>query len=523
MFYGGRQMQPQTLENYLPHVQEQLAGIFEARPCEELFSKVPGCDNGQHLIIPTEAPSSTLFASFDQQQETLMNTETHVYNYSSNADPITQTALTKRLYPSVSETDAFGTEALDTAPSSTFDNPLHTIDIDALMSQRPISKENGMHSADIDRSIQDYHGFQSTQLSNYLESWLKRPVLADHCLQIFHGWKTHKENQHAQLSIENAPIQLGDLAPKATGGYYLRWNNTGIVINPGKKFMHHFHQTGLHIKDIDIVLVTHEDPDTFSDIQEIYELNFRLNRASGDQQIIHYYLNQKAYRELATLLKPHSKSERNAIHCLELFAESPEVEQVKLGDGILLHYFTTQPQFSLNSTSLRPHQLAQSNLGIRLELSNPLSNQASHVTLGYVSGSWSPFIGQHLAHCDILLAGIGNTNQSDYNKIVHLDDCLGYYGVCSLLEDTLPKLIVCSEFGSREGDLRLELIKKMRKEYADKSSTILPADIGMCVDLKTMTVKCSITNEYVNPRFVRVIRSSGLFGMMHYLAPANYL
>lgn len=519
-----RQMQPQTLENYLPHVQEQLAGIFEARPCEGLFSKAPGCDGGQHLIIPTEAPSSLLFASFDlQQQETIMNTETHVYNYSSNADPTTKTALTQRLYPSINEMNAFSESTDASTPSSTFDSPLHTIDIDAMVSQRPISKENGIHSADIDRSIQDYHSFQSGQLSNYLERWLKRPPLPDYCLQVFHGWKTPDETQHAQFSLESAPIQLGDIAPKATGGFYLRWNNMGIVINPGKKFMHHFHQAGLHIKDIDIVLITHEDADAYGDIQEIYELNFRLNRASGDQQIIHYYLNHKAYRELATLLKPHSKSERNAIHCLELFAESPETEQVRLGDGILLHYFTTQPQFSLTSTSLRHNQLDQSNLGIRLELSHPHSNEASHVTLGYISGSWSPFIGQHLATCDILLAGIGNTNQSDYNKIVHLDDCLGYYGVCSLLEETLPKLIVCTEFGSREGDLRLELIKKMRTDYADKATTILPADIGMCIDLKTMTVKCSITNEYVDPRLVRVIRSSGLFGLMHYLAPANYL
>lgn len=453
-----------------------------------------------------------------------MNTETHIYNYSSSADPNTKAALTQRLYPSIDEANAHF-QPTKNAPSSAFDALKHMMDVDAMTSHAPVDKEkHSILSYDIEQTIQDYHVFQSNQLSNYLDRWLRRPPLPDHCLQIFHGWKRHHETQQNMPSaLETSSLFFGDTSLKSTGGFYLRWNNMGIVINPGKTFLFHFHQSGLHIKDIDIVIATREEASTYADIEEIHDLNSRLNRASGEQQIIHYYLNQKAYRELSTLLKPHSKLERNAIHCLELFAESPEIEQVKLGEGILLHYFTTQPQFSLTSHSFR-HQLAQSNLGIRLELSKSHSNETSNITLGYVSGvSWSPFMGHHLAKCDILLAGIGDTNQNDYNKVVHLNDCLGYYGICSLLEDTLPKLLICTEFGSREGDLRLELIKKMRAEYADKSTIILPADIGMYMDLKTLSIKCSMTHQYVRPDLIKTVRTSGLFGLMHYLAPANYL
>lgn len=453
-----------------------------------------------------------------------MNTETHIYNYSSSADPTTRAALTQRLYPSIEETGVHFQPAKNT-PSSAFDTLKHMIDIDALASHTPAHKGNRpILSHDIEQTIQDYYGLQSSQLSNYLDRWLRRPLLQDHCLQIFHGWKGHNETQqNIPSALETSSLFFGDMSLKSSGGFYLRWNNMGIVINPGKTFLYHFHQAGLHIKDIDIVIVTREDPSAYADIEEIYNLNSRLNRASGEQQIINYYLNQKAYRELSTWLKPHSKLERNAIHSLELFAESPEIEQVKLGEGILLHYFTTQPHFSSTSHSFR-HQLAQSNLGIRLKLSKSHANETSSVTLGYVSGvSWSPFMGHHLAKCDILLAGIGDTNQNDYNKVVHLNDCLGYYGICSLLEDTLPKLLICTEFGSREGDLRLELIKKMRAEYADKSTIILPADIGMCMDLKTLAIRCSMTHQYVRPDLIKIIRTSGLFGLMHYLAPANYL
>lgn len=525
--YGGSQMQPQTLESYLPHVQEQLAGIFEARPCEELFSsEAPQCINEQHLSISNEAPSLSSYASFNlQPQETIMNTETHVYNYSSSADPETSAELTQRLYPSTNE-NGYETPSQEKELSSSISHSSEeSFDHDIALSSPPVAKSSTtFNSQDLDRTIQDYHGFQSNQLSSYLERWLRRPLLPDHCLQIFHGWRNNNDSHtNHPLNLDSTPSTLEDISADATGGFYLRWNNTGIVVNPGKKFMQHFHKAGLHIKDIDIVLVTHENAETYADIQDIYELNFRLNRASGDQQIIHYYLNHNAFRELSILLKPHSKSERNAIHCLELFPESPEVEQIQLRDGILLHYFTTQPQFSLASTSLRNQSPSPSHLGLRLELSKSPLNESSNITLGYISGSWSPFIEQYLTNCDILLAGIGNTNESDYNKLVHLDDCLGYYGVCSLLEETLPKLLVCTEFGARDGDLRLELIKKMRSEYADYPTHILPGDIGLCIDLNTLAVKCSITHEYTTPNQIRIIRSSGIFGMLHYLAPANYL
>ncbi|MBA3815882.1 MAG: hypothetical protein H0X29_05065 [Parachlamydiaceae bacterium] len=516
-------MKPQVIENYLPDVQEQLAGIFEENPSEELFSfEAPLCDNNQPLSISNEALPVLSFASFDlQQQETTMNTETHVYNYASNSDPSTQAELTQRLYSATDEASSY-TASNETSHNHAFDTLKTMIDIDAMTLQT--QNQPSIETQDIDQTINNYHQFQSNQLSNYLEVWLKRPLLPDHCLQIFHGWKNGNNQLNPTSSLESPSNTFSDIPSKASGGFYLRWNNKGIVVNPGKKFMSHFHQAGLHIKDIDMVIVTNEDHETYADIQEIYELNFRLNRASGDQQIIHYYLNQKAHQKLSTLLKPHSKSERNAIHCLELFPESPEIEQVKLGDGLLLHYFTTQPQFSLTSASLRHQDLSQSNLGIRLELSKSHLGETSHVTIGYLSNAgWTPFVGQHLANCDLLLAGIGNTNQNDYSKIVHLDECLGYYGVCSLLEDTMPKLLICTEFGSREGDLRLELIKKMRSEYQESTTTILPGDIGMYVDLQSLSIKCSITHEYVNPSLVKVMRSSGLFGIMNYLAPSSYL
>jgi hypothetical protein len=144
-----------------------------------------------------------------------------------------------------------------------------------------------------------------------------------------------------------------------------------------------------------------------------------------------------------------------------------------------------------------------------------------------VSGvSWSPLLGHHLGHCDLLLAGFGNTNSVDFEKVSYLDHELGYFGVSSLLDELAPKLLLCTEFGGREGDLRVEVIRKMRVENvfnhldASAMAAILPADIGLFVDLNSLRVKCSQSGEFVDPKDIRVVRSRGVFSRLYYLSPS---
>src|SRR5690606_25144065 len=97
--------------------------------------------------------------------------------------------------------------------------------------------------------------------------------------------------------------------------------------------------------------------------------------------------------------------------------------------------------------------------GIRLELTN--EEQKLHI--GYLSGlAWSPLISHHLSYCDIILAAFGNTCVKDYSMVAYNEDSLGYFGILTLLQQQAPKLLLLTEFGGREGDIRLEVAKKMR-------------------------------------------------------------
>lgn len=82
--------------------------------------------------------------------------------------------------------------------------------------------------------------------------------------------------------------------------------------------------------------------------------------------------------------------------------------------------------------------------------------------------------------------------------------------------------MLLTEFGGREGDIRLEIIKKLRNELNSASSLqksiLLPADIGMTIDLNFLQVKCLISGTSVDPHHIHVVAQNDSFGRLNYLS-----
>lgn len=390
----------------------------------------------------------------------------------------------------------------------------------SLMSSHPDENQ------ELEKRIELFQNSQALMAQAYLKQAESRPQLLDNCLYTLNGWTftppTTNDPAHFLFTEESR---------KSLGGHYLRWNGKGIAINPGAEFVTHLHQQGLSIRDIDFVIVTRANLDAYADVKTIYELNNQLNKSTVDAHIIHYYLHHKTYRDLSTILKPTSKLARHTIHNLEMFADSAEVERIEINNDIVLHYFLASPQETFNQHYASQHQAAlnASSLGIRLELrrSNHDKNPLEHpFQLGYISGmKWTPLIAHYLGRCDLLLASFGNTSHGDYSKLSYNENSLGYHGTYSLLEEVTPRLLLLTEFSGREGDIRLEATKKLRQEcksnnrLANYPTTTLPADLGLLIDLKTLQVKCSVSDTFMPLSQVHVVASAASFGRLQYISP----
>lgn len=389
----------------------------------------------------------------------------------------------------------------------------------------------------LEKRVEQFHKHQSTLISHYVEQSQMRKELDRDFLYVLNGWNYQREKD---LSVYGGQAKISSfLLPeyrrKTCGGIYLRWNGKGIVINPGMNFLENFHYHGLYVKDIDCVIVTRDNTDAYSDVKGIYDLNYQHNTVSSSLHVINYYLNQKAYNNIATLLKPRFKQERNTIHCLELYLDSPDVEVLNLYEGVSLRYFYISPSNQDNQPSEREEtgdlDQEHSCLGIRLELDSSArlekESKKESFSLGFASGvSWSPRLASSLKGCNIIIAGFEKTGVDDYSKLKYNGDCLGYYGTYSLVKEAQPRLLLCCEFSGREGDIRVEVVKKLREELRKESkqeTVILPGDTGLYLDLERLSIQCSISKAFVDPQKIRVVKSSEAFGDLKYLCPSCFI
>lgn len=389
----------------------------------------------------------------------------------------------------------------------------------------------------LETRIQEFQQSQTKQIQSYIEESKRKRSMRDYFLHILNGWSSRGSRSEDGQSEHKlaSDILLMEQSRKISGGFFIRWNGKGIVINPGSNFLENFHKQGLYIGDINFVIVTRDSPEANADIKRIYNLNYQLNKISPELHVINYYLNHKAYQNLSHTLKPNFKQERNTVHSLELFLDSPDVESEELAEGITLSYFSTSSRggYISNSEFQDSTRAMQVNcVGIRLDLTEKGSNEGrlDTIRLGYVSGTaWSPLLAHHLGHCDILITGFGTTNPNDYGKLNYNENSLGYFGTYTLFEEVKPKLLLCAEFDGREGDIRLEVARKLRTEYQKANSTtqfmpsILPADNGLFVGLRTRKVECSISKTLLDPSDVVIVKSSGTYGKLQYLSPTCIL
>lgn len=460
------------------------------------------------MDIPAKTKTGTAFAPvFATSTEDAMFSQSDTLVACGSANTATTKQLMQRLYNGSSTAPFVKPAAL---PNILTALQKRAVPVSMPKSIRPQLSSTATTDQVLTHSIETFHQKQERLIADYVHLLKTRIAPCDNSLYVLQGWPENYRDQ-------SLPHLLTQEAYRTSGGFYIRWNGKGVVINPGKHFLEHFHRQGLHIRDIHYVIVTGEDPSTYSDIEEIYALNYQLNQGNTGLQVIHYYLSQKSHEVLARKLKPSFKQERNMLHSLGLFLDSPDVEKTVLNEDMVLNYFPA-------STSL-------ANLGITLELRSRCRNTGDlqTTTVGYLSPApWSPTLVNHLGHCDLLIAGFGHTNADDYGKRKYNDDCLGYFGSYSLMESVQPQLMLCSDFDGREGDIRLEVVKMLRQQSVAERpndmrvTMVLPADSRLLLDLLTLQVQCSVTRANVHATQVSVIKTSESGGNLQYLSPHCY-
>ncbi|MEZ5944513.1 MAG: tetratricopeptide repeat protein [Planctomycetaceae bacterium] len=290
------------------------------------------------------------------------------------------------------------------------------------------------------------------------------------------------------------------------GGYFLKWQGHGIVIDPGFDFLDNFHDAGFHARDLDAVLVSHNHSDHNFDLRAVDDLRYEIFRRSietTEEGVTKPMLREAVMvidEDTATAFDDSQQKHRGSPFRLSRADYQHRRWLIQEHSGLPL----TVEHFPVQHGADVPHAV-----GIRLRLH---WDDAPDFVIGY-TGDTKYFKGlaDELQECDVLIAHISQPDAREFRneeflKPVHL----GYNGVTKLIRETQPKLTLVGEFWAGLADLRVELIQGLRKRTG--SNAILPAGLGMHVRLPSLEVECTECGKPVPHLDAKIVPPTFPFG-----------
>jgi len=353
------------------------------------------------------------------------------------------------------------------------------------------TSQNALHVS-LEERVESYLKQSQDALLRYSLRPKKKGEKGNHIF-FLEGWS---EARRAQTPHQG-PFQ-------ASGGLFFAWESTGIVINPGREFLDRFHKAGYTIRDIDHVIITENNEEHTRDLLAIYELNLKTNKAAETTHFIQYTLERAVHENYAPYLKPIYKQERDMVRVFDLFLDSTNGETLELSSHAHLRYVPSKHDGALH---------------LFFDLFRPVGDPLS---LTYLSSApYSEKLKEMCRGTDVLVASFGHTSAYDIGKVELLSHSLGYFGSLTLAENAQPKLMLLADFAGTEGDIRIEVTKKMRSDLFQSGkgkTSILPVSTGLEIDLGTLDVTCGITGLPLHRDEVKILKSNSAFAPLSFIS-----
>lgn len=296
------------------------------------------------------------------------------------------------------------------------------------------------------------------------------------------------------------------------GGIYLNWEGFGIAIDPGYHFIETMHEIGLSVLDIDAVVITHEHIDHSNDIRILDDLNYSLHRFGKEKHRISWYFDRITYGVVKQFQKSNSGFDKslNSLYMIDpqkqlMYTDAGEVN---ISDGLMLESGDAQEQIAMEVVSTYHEQRNKKYLQHTFGCSFLLQEGRERRKVFYTSDTaYRDEIGQMAANSDVIIANISSVYEDDLLMDKPKDKHLGYMGCYKLLESTgevLPKLFLISEFWNAKSDIRYDIARFLENQteknvlHGNMKTRVIPAEVGLQVNLKTIQMMCSSCHSFTD-------------------------
>jgi len=338
----------------------------------------------------------------------------------------------------------------------------------------------------INRQRRQFSAMKTAHLSAYLER--ERTLVASPRLVVLNGWSDRCQPS----SADQIPHNSSTIYSKKTMSRSCDAGATGCnsVVSASLSIraagLERFHAAGLHIWDIDHVIVTDGRGAAYSDLERIWTFNKEINSLLKEWQlephVISYWLHATAFEQNAHIIRPLFRQEKAAVHRLGTFHDISAFETVEINDHLAFDYSSTSPTTYAPSPLMvrfrpvlaqtqptpRPIQESIAHMArarwMRRNSKIPASNSFGY-TLGFLSQApWAEAQNAFFSGCQTLILGIGETTFEEITSQSRPTASLGTTGIINILDNPATRLAIISEQGLSEGDIRIESLKYLREE-----------------------------------------------------------
>lgn len=296
-----------------------------------------------------------------------------------------------------------------------------------------------------------------------------------------------------------------DYASKG-GGYFLKFQDTGIVIDPGYNFIENFLKAGFKLDDIDHIFVSHAHNDHTVELEGIFSLLYKRNKDSENPKKIKLHMNLGSFKKFSGYFDLSNPTKEFYIDNIVMLNRH---QLFKLNDDI--EVFTTQAQH---------HEMITSKYAIGFTFIFNIGSDEKRVVKFTCDTGWNSEMEKQnqeqgepfkIDKVDILVAHLGSMKEKELNYNVEkglqenenvlYKDHLGLIGTVAAIHFWQPELTLISEFGEELNAIRHKISEKIGKFLNKKVS---PVDINFRINLDDMNIMCFKTREFFEPEKIKV-------------------
>jgi len=321
------------------------------------------------------------------------------------------------------------------------------------------------------------------------------------------------------------------------GGYFIRHNQKGIVIDPGYNFIENFWRAGGRLHDIDAIVCTHAHDDHTADFEAILTLLHQYNKNSKlEKKKVHLCLSLGAQRKLSGFFSLYNDSRIGRIITLNPCHDC-QIQQIQLFHDILLTVLPAYHddavtmdgsvglcfsfQWASNPDQEKRHVIITGDTGLypkKVQKTNGGESQSeSLLDLEKPEMSIDKRYAEILKALDIqeidfFIPHLGSIKEYEleiptYNpdEPLFYPNHLGLRGLAILMDGVPFYVGIISEFGEELKEIRCDIATTVQKALHGNKKMIIPGDTTLVCDIEKRMMLCHRTRDFQIPEDLEVI------------------